>query len=157
MEDSLGGEDGLDKGSSSGCIDVFTIPSDKLAGHFILKWLEIHPFKLPNRKWETQILDREGRADDRREPNRPELSLFAACRFFSAFLLSPLCLPRRSRADAPSPTTMPPRRLSSSGYRGVRARPSGRFDAELRSGEERIHLGTFDTVHEAARAYDAVA
>jgi hypothetical protein len=46
---------------------------------------------------------------------------------------------------------MPPRRRSASGYRGVRARPSERFDAEIRSGEERIHLGTFDMVHEAAR------
>ena len=52
---------------------------------------------------------------------------------------------------------MPPRRRPSSGYHGVRARPSGRFDAEIRSGEERIRLGTFDTAHEAARAYDAVA
>nr|XP_051221607.1 ethylene-responsive transcription factor 5-like [Lolium perenne] len=51
---------------------------------------------------------------------------------------------------------MPPRRRPSSGYHGVRARPSGRFDAEIR-GEERIRLGTFDTAHEAARAYDAVA
>nr|XP_051190168.1 uncharacterized protein LOC127303480 [Lolium perenne] len=33
---------------------------------------------------------------------------------------------------------MPPRRRSSSGYRGVRKRPSGRVDAEIRSGEERI-------------------
>jgi hypothetical protein len=32
----------------------------------------------------------------------------------------------------------------------------GRFDAEIRSGEERIRLGTFDTAHEASRAYDAV-
>nr|XP_051211611.1 ethylene-responsive transcription factor 5-like [Lolium perenne] len=52
---------------------------------------------------------------------------------------------------------MPPRRRPPSGYHGVRARPSGRFDAENRSGEERIRLGTFDTAHEAARAYDAVA
>jgi hypothetical protein len=36
-------------------------------------------------------------------------------------------------------------------------RPRGRFDAEIRSGEERIRLGTFDTAHEAAWAYDAVA
>nr|XP_051221542.1 ethylene-responsive transcription factor ERF098-like [Lolium perenne] len=52
---------------------------------------------------------------------------------------------------------MPPRRRPASGYHGVRARPSGRFDAEIRSGDERIRLGTFDTAHEAARAYDAVA
>nr|XP_051206558.1 ethylene-responsive transcription factor ERF084-like [Lolium perenne] len=50
---------------------------------------------------------------------------------------------------------MPPRRRSASGYSGVRARPSGRFDAEIRSGEERIRLETFDTAHEAARGYDA--
>jgi hypothetical protein len=48
---------------------------------------------------------------------------------------------------------MPPRRRSASGYHGVRARPSRRFDAEIRSGDERIRLGTFDT----AREYDAVA
>jgi hypothetical protein len=52
---------------------------------------------------------------------------------------------------------MPPRRRSSSGYRGVRARPNGTFYAEIRSGEERIGLGTFETAHEAARVYDAVA
>ncbi|XP_051205988.1 ethylene-responsive transcription factor ERF110-like [Lolium perenne] len=52
---------------------------------------------------------------------------------------------------------MPPRSRPASGYHGVRARPSGRFDAEIRSGDERIRLGTFDTAHEAARAYDAVA
>nr|XP_051211601.1 ethylene-responsive transcription factor 1-like [Lolium perenne] len=52
---------------------------------------------------------------------------------------------------------MPPRRRLASGYHGVRARPSGWFDVEIRSGDERIRLGTYDTAHEAARAYDAVA
>jgi hypothetical protein len=52
---------------------------------------------------------------------------------------------------------MPPRRRSSSGYRGVRARPNGTFYAEIRSGDERIGLGTFETVHEVAHAYDLVA
>jgi hypothetical protein len=52
---------------------------------------------------------------------------------------------------------MPPRRRSSSGYRGVRARPNGTFYAKIRSGDERIRLGMFETAHEAARAYDAVA
>jgi hypothetical protein len=52
---------------------------------------------------------------------------------------------------------MPPRRRSSSGYRGVRARLNGTFYAEIRSGDERIGLGTFEMAHEAARAYDAVA
>jgi hypothetical protein len=45
----------------------------------------------------------------------------------------------------------------SSGYRGVRARPNSTFYAEIRSGDERISLGTFETAHEVARAYDAVA
>lgn len=52
---------------------------------------------------------------------------------------------------------MPPRRRNSSGYRGVRARPAGTFSAEIRSGETRLSLGTFETAHEAARAYDAAA
>jgi hypothetical protein len=52
---------------------------------------------------------------------------------------------------------MPPRRRSSSGYRGVRAWPNGTFYTEIRYGEERIGLGTFETAHEAARAHDAVA
>jgi hypothetical protein len=52
---------------------------------------------------------------------------------------------------------MSPRRRSSSGYRGVRAHANGTFYAEIRSGDERIGLGTFETMHEAARAYDAVA
>jgi hypothetical protein len=52
---------------------------------------------------------------------------------------------------------MPPRCRSSSGYRGVRARLNGTFYAEIHSGDERIGLGTFETAHEAARTYDAVA
>jgi hypothetical protein len=52
---------------------------------------------------------------------------------------------------------MPPRRRSSSGYHGIRARPNDTFYAEIRSGDERIGLGTFKTAHEAARAYDSVA
>nr|XP_051207479.1 ethylene-responsive transcription factor ERF084-like [Lolium perenne] len=52
---------------------------------------------------------------------------------------------------------MPPRRRSTSGYHGVRAWPSGHFDAEIRSGDERIRLSTFDTAHEVGAAYGAVA
>jgi hypothetical protein len=52
---------------------------------------------------------------------------------------------------------MPPHHRSSSGYRGVRARPNGTFYAEIRPGDERIGLGTFKTSHELVRAYDAVA
>nr|ABE02652.1 putative AP2 protein [Hordeum vulgare] len=52
---------------------------------------------------------------------------------------------------------MPPRRRGSSGYRGVRERPSGFYYAEIRSGDVRLGLGTFETSHEAARAYDAAA
>jgi hypothetical protein len=50
MEDCLGGEDGFDKGSSTGRINVFVIPSDKFAGHFVLKRLEVHSFEFPNPK-----------------------------------------------------------------------------------------------------------
>jgi hypothetical protein len=52
---------------------------------------------------------------------------------------------------------MPPRRRSSSGYRGVRACPNDTFYAEIRSSDEHIGLGMFETTHEVARAYDAVA
>jgi hypothetical protein len=52
---------------------------------------------------------------------------------------------------------MSPHRRSSSGYRSVRAWPNGSFSAEIRSGDEHIGLGMFEMVHEAARAYDAVA
>ncbi|XP_020172006.1 uncharacterized protein [Aegilops tauschii subsp. strangulata] len=52
---------------------------------------------------------------------------------------------------------MPPRRRGASGYRGVRQRPNGGFYSEIRSGQLRLGLGTFETAHEAARAYDATA
>jgi hypothetical protein len=52
---------------------------------------------------------------------------------------------------------MAPRRRSSSGYHGVRAHPNGIFYAEIRSGDEHIGIGTFETAHEAVHAYDAVA
>nr|XP_040257721.1 ethylene-responsive transcription factor ERF010 [Aegilops tauschii subsp. strangulata] len=52
---------------------------------------------------------------------------------------------------------MPPRRRESSGYRGVREHPSGAFYGEIRSGDVRLGLGTFETTHEAARVYDAAA
>ncbi|XP_020196757.1 ethylene-responsive transcription factor ERF071-like [Aegilops tauschii subsp. strangulata] len=52
---------------------------------------------------------------------------------------------------------MPPRRRGALGYRGVRQRPNGWYSAEIRSGDVRLGLGTFRTLHEAARAYDAAA
>jgi hypothetical protein len=52
---------------------------------------------------------------------------------------------------------MPPCRRSSSGYRGVRARSNDTLYAEIRSGNERIGLRTFETEHEVARSYDMVA
>ncbi|KAE8769732.1 Ethylene-responsive transcription factor CRF1 [Hordeum vulgare] len=50
---------------------------------------------------------------------------------------------------------MPPRRRGTSGYRGVRARSSDTFYSEIRSGEMRLVLGTFNTAEEAACAFDA--
>ncbi|KAE8808236.1 Ethylene-responsive transcription factor CRF1 [Hordeum vulgare] len=52
---------------------------------------------------------------------------------------------------------MPPHRRGSSGYYGVRARPSNVFYVEFHSGETRLILGTFNTAEQAAHAYDAAA
>ncbi|KAE8788919.1 putative AP2 protein [Hordeum vulgare] len=52
---------------------------------------------------------------------------------------------------------MPSRRRSASGNRGVREHPNGGFYAEIRSSDLRLSLGTYDTAHEAARAFDAAA
>ena len=52
---------------------------------------------------------------------------------------------------------MPPRRRGSSGYRGVRERLNGWYSTEIRSGDVRLGLDTFETAHEAARAYDTAA
>ncbi|XBJ24504.1 hypothetical protein VPH35_002372 [Triticum aestivum] len=52
---------------------------------------------------------------------------------------------------------MLPRRQGASGYRGVRVCSSGTYSAEIRSGDVRLCLGTFDTAQEGARAYDAAA
>jgi hypothetical protein len=71
-------------------------------------------------------------------PPPPSSSLFLAPRHLSR---------RRDAAPPPLELRLP----------GVRARPNGTFYAEIRSGDERIGLGTFETAHEAARAYDAVA
>ncbi|XP_020191844.1 ethylene-responsive transcription factor CRF1-like [Aegilops tauschii subsp. strangulata] len=52
---------------------------------------------------------------------------------------------------------MLPHRRETWGYYGVRERPSGDFSAEIRSHKVRLGLGTFDTAHEATRAYDTAA
>jgi hypothetical protein len=70
--------------------------------------------------------------------------------------LSPLPLAALSSPSRRRRATMPPRR-GASGYRGVRACPSGAFSAEIRSGNTRLPLGTFESAHEAARAWDAAA
>nr|XP_020160371.1 ethylene-responsive transcription factor ERF113-like [Aegilops tauschii subsp. strangulata] len=52
---------------------------------------------------------------------------------------------------------MPPRARSSSGYRGVCARPSGVYYVDIRSDDTCLGLEMFETAHEAVLAYDAAA
>ena len=46
---------------------------------------------------------------------------------------------------------------NSTGYTGIRERPSGLFTAEIRAIGVRQNLGTFLSTEEAVRAYDAAA
>jgi hypothetical protein len=46
------------------------------------------------------------------------------------------------------------RKISSSGYRGVKKRKSGRFSAYISTNRKKKSLGTFDTAIKAALAYD---
>jgi hypothetical protein len=46
------------------------------------------------------------------------------------------------------------RKVSSTGFRGVKERSSGRYEAQLGMNGSTKCLGTFNTAKEAARAYD---
>jgi hypothetical protein len=52
---------------------------------------------------------------------------------------------------------MPPRCRGLSGFRDIRARPSGTFYDELRDSGFGLTLGTYDTPELAARAYNTEA
>jgi hypothetical protein len=52
---------------------------------------------------------------------------------------------------------MPSHRCGSSSYVSVRERPNGTFYTEIHAGGTCLELGTYETVHEAARAFDAAA
>lgn len=69
----------------------------------------------------------------------------------------PFLFHRFASAHLAASAAMPPCRGSNFGYCGVRLWPAGNFYAEIRVGNDRIVLGTFETAHEAARAYDAAA
>ncbi|KAE8786323.1 putative AP2 protein [Hordeum vulgare] len=80
-------------------------------------------------------------------------------RFLASSSASPSLLPRLFiclSLAAPS-ATMPSRRRASSGYRDIHERPSGTYYDEIRSDDVRLDLGTLETAHEAAHAYDAAA
>ncbi|KAE8815459.1 putative AP2 protein [Hordeum vulgare] len=52
---------------------------------------------------------------------------------------------------------MPPRRRGASDYRDIHLRPNGGYYSEIRFGDLRLSLGTYETAHEAARVFDAAA
>lgn len=61
------------------------------------------------------------------------------------------------RVCASANNTRNSRRQRTHQYKGVHARPSGRFRAVLKVNYEYKHLGTFGTAEEAAKAYDEAA
>ncbi|XP_044452205.1 uncharacterized protein [Triticum aestivum] len=112
--------------------------------------------------------DAAGRSRGKRVRKAGDRALDLANRFRRAYKLGPSsrglptatrALPAASAASSPRHhhATMSPRRRGSSGYRGVRERPSGAYYAKIRSGNVRHGLGTFENAHQAARAYDAAA
>ncbi|KAE8769173.1 Protein TRANSPARENT TESTA 12 [Hordeum vulgare] len=78
------------------------------------------------------------------------------CRFVAASSAASSPLPRPATDAPPSShhATAPPWIF---GLQGVHERPSGVYYTEIRSGDVRLGLGTFETAHEAAHAYDAAA
>ena len=104
------------------------------------------------------------------EPAILRLSLLSSPRFWCPAAAATLFLassasrrrcdlvPRLQRPPASSAffpaADKPPRARSSSGYHDVRTHPASMYYAEIRSGNTRLGLETFETAHKAARAYD---